>query len=72
MKLSQGTLTDAEMIILNRHVRNSQEHRNLMVIEQQAIEDIVSLALEARGLDPRSFLVNFATGVIVPRTSGDG
>jgi len=65
-RLSQNQLTEAELTIAQRYQQSISQLQNLMVVHQQALNDILGLSLEARGLSPMTHEIN-ANGAITPK-----
>jgi len=66
-KLPEMQLTDMELKVLGKHWGEIQRLRAEAGTREEAMQDIVNLALEARGLDGTKYLVDYPQGNIRPK-----
>jgi len=62
--LSETELSEAEQAVLQKHLTALKQFQALLLVRQEAMQDIINLALEARGLSPATHQVDIREGTI--------
>ena len=66
-KLPREDLTEPENAITSRYLSEVIHLNDMLQAKRQALDDILGLALEARGLSPDTHTINLQTGTIVQK-----
>ncbi len=60
-------LTENEKTRIGRYLKDIQEMRNLLTVKGQALDDVLGVIIEARGLSTSEYVVDVRQGAIVKR-----
>lgn len=60
-------LSENEKTRIGRYLKDIQEMRNLLTVKGQALDDVLGVIIEARGLSSRDYVVDVRQGGIVKR-----
>ena len=60
-------LTEPELGVIQKHLTTIGQLQALAETRQEAVNDIVGLALEARGLSPTTHTIEMPQGLIKPK-----
>ena len=60
-------LSENEKTRIGRYLKDIQEMRNLLTVKGQALDDVLGVIIEARGLSSLDYVVDVRQGGIVKR-----
>lgn len=60
-------LTGNEKTLIGKYLKDIQEMRNLLTVKGQALDDVLGVIIEARGLSSKDYVVDIRQGAIVKR-----
>lgn len=68
---NQVPLTENEKALVGRYLKEIREMRNVLKVKSEALDDILGVMIEAKGLSASEYQVDLGGGVIVKRGDSD-